>query len=238
MNKIINHPWMKYAKLLIIPLCVLGVFVLLGLLWNLFNLPPENELIAIIKSYFDTYGILLVFIASILESAFVIGVYAPGGMVIFLGVIFSAGDPFKAVLVVLSVVLGFLIGFTFDFYIGKLGWYKLFLHFGFGKILEKTQVQIQKYGLSVPWLGYHNPDVGSIVATAYGILNFSYWDFLKKSILPILAWCTFWGVLAYFLGMSALEVMGYRTLFIIIGVWIIARIIEVKIEERRSKLLN
>ena len=227
----------KYLKLLIAPLCVLAVFVILGLVWKLFHLPSEDQLIPMIKSYFDTYGVLLVFIASILESAFVIGIYAPGGLVIFLGVIFSAGDPFRAIAVVLSVVLGFIIGFTFDFYIGKFGWYKLFLHFGFGKILEKTQVQIQKYGLSVPWLGYHNPDVGSIVATAYGILNFSYLDFLKNSILPILAWCTFWGILAYFLGMNALKVMGYRTLFIILGVWVIARIIEVKIEERKNKLL-
>jgi len=229
---------MKYLKLVVVPLCVLGFFLLVGLLWNLFDLPSKEELINIIKSYFDMYGILLVFVASIVESIFIIGIYAPGSTVIFLGVILSAGDPLKALLVVLSVIVGFLIGFTLDFYLGKLGWYKLFLHLGFDKVLEKTQTQIHKYGISVPWLGYHNPGVGSVVATTYGILNFSYLKFLKNSILPILAWCIFWGFLAYFLGMNALEVMGYKTVFIIFGIWIIARFVEVKIEERRNLLLK
>lgn len=227
---------MKYLKLLIAPLCVLAFFALLGFLWKFFNFPPEEQLIPIIKTFFDTYGIALVFVSAILESAFIVGVYAPGGLVIFLGVIFSAGDPLRVVFVVLSVIVGFLIGFTIDFYIGRFGWYKLFLHFGFGKILEMTKARIQKYGLSVPWLAYHNPDTGSFVATAYGMLRFSYRSFFAKSVLPIIAWCSFWGVLAYILGMNALEIMGYKTLVVIIGVWVIARIIEMKLAERKLTL--
>lgn len=225
---------MKYLKLFIAPLCILVFFALIGYAWTFFNFPPKEELIPIIKSFFDTYGIALVFVSAILESAFIVGVYAPGGLVIFLGVIFSAGDPFRAALVVLSVILGFLIGFTIDFYIGRFGWYKLFLHFGFGKILETAKARIQKYGLSVPWLAYHNPDTGSFVATAYGVLKFSYRSFFLKSILPIIAWCSFWGILAYVLGMNALEIMGYKTLIIIMGVWIIARIVEVRLMERKN----
>lgn len=225
---------MKYLKLLLAPLCILLFFVAVGFLWKLFNFPSEEQLIPIIKSYFDTYGILLVFIASILESAFVLGVYAPGGLVIFLGVIFSAGDPYRAGIIVLSVILGFLVGFTFDFYVGKFGWYRFLSHFGFGKTLEKTKQRIQKYGLSIPWLLYHNPDTGSFVATAYGILKFSYKKFLSISIFPIIFWCIFWGVLAYVLGMDALKIMGYKTLVVILLVWIIARIIETKIGEMKD----
>lgn len=225
---------MKYLKLLIAPLCILAFFGALGLLWKHLNLPPEEELIPIIKSYFDTYGILLVFIAAILESAFIVGVYAPGGLVIFLGVIFSAPDPCRAILVVLSVIVGFLIGFTVDYFVGRFGWYRFFLHLGFGKMLEKTKERIGKYGLSVPWFAYHNPDTGSFVATTYGILKFTYRHFFFTSILPIIAWCAFWGILAYTLGMNALEIMGYKTLVVIMLVWVIARIVEVKIEERRN----
>jgi membrane protein DedA with SNARE-associated domain len=226
----------KYLNTVKIPLIVLSCFLLIGLTWKLFNFPSQQELIPIIKFYFDTYGIILVFIAAILESAFIIGMYAPGGTIIFLGVILSGGNPYQAILVVLSVIAGFLIGFTIDFYIGKFGWYRLFLRFGFESALEKTKAKIQKYGLSVPWIGYHNPDLGSFLATSYGILRFSYKRFLLITVFPVIAWCIFWGVIAYLLGMEAFKVIGYKMLFVIIGIWIIARIVEVKLNERKVSL--
>lgn len=232
------HAILKYLKPLIAPLALLGFFLLMGFVWKLLHLPPEEELIPIIKSFFDRYGIMVVLIAAIVESAFIFGVYVPGGLVIFLGVIFSIGDPLRAVFVVITVIIGFLIGFTFDFYIGKFGWYKLFLHFGFGKILERTKERIQNYSISVPWFFYHHPDLGSFFATACGMLNFTYQDFLMKSILPITVWCAFWGILAYSLGMTALHMMGYKVLFIVVGVWMLARIIEMVIKKRKSTIVK
>lgn len=221
---------MKYLKLLVLPFCVLFAFLIIGSLWKLLNLPPQEELIPIIRTFFDTYGIALVFLSAVLESAFVVGFYAPGGLVIFLGVIFSAGNPVHAALVVLSVIAGFIVGFTIDFFIGRFGWYKIFLHLGFRNALEQAKRKVSTYQISTPWIAYHNPDIGSFVATAYGILGFSYREFLAKSILPIAAWCIFWGIIASWLGMYALQIMGYKTLVVIVAVWSIARIIEKRLE--------
>lgn len=226
---------MKYARLLLAPLVVLAAFLLLGFLSTLVGIPPKEELIPIIKVYFETYGIALVFLSSILESAFVVGIYVPGGLVIFLGVIFAVGDPVHAVLVVAGVILGFLIGYSIDFFLGRYGWYKLFLHFGLAKGIEKTKLRIQKYGLSIPWLGYNDPNLGSLVATSYGILGFSYRKFLLVTVFPVVAWCAFWGCLAYALGMQALSLMGYKALLVVTGVWIVARIIEMKLEKRAEQ---
>lgn len=218
----------KYLRLLTAPVCILIIFLILGQIWKLFHFPPQEELIPIVKSFFDVYGVLVVLVAAIIESAFVFGVYAPGGLVIFLGVIFSIGNPYQAIFVVISAIVGFLIGFTIDFYIGKFGWYRLLLHFGFEKILERTKIRAEKYRLSTPWLFYHHPDTGSFLATTYGILNFSYKTFFLKTLPPVIVWCTFWGLLAYKIGMSIMSAMGYKTLVIILLVWVIARIIEVK----------
>jgi membrane protein DedA with SNARE-associated domain len=224
----------KYLKILIIPLSLLVFVLLLDLVWKKLNLPPEEELIPIIKTYFDAYGIWLVFAASVIESAFVLGVYAPGGLVIFLGVIFSIGSPMHAVAVVFSVILGFMIGFSFDYMLGKYGWYRFFLHFGLREALERTKVRVEKYGMSTAWLGYHHPDFGSFIATTYGILGYSYRKFFALSFPPVAAWCAFWGVLTYVLGDAALKLMSYKMLLVILGVWIIARIIEVRIAERKA----
>lgn len=224
----------KYLKILIAPALVLIAILLLDLLWKKLNLPPEEKLIPVIKSYFDSYGILVVFLASVVESAFVLGIYAPGGLVIFLGVMFSVGNPLHAILVVGSVILGFVIGFTIDYILGRYGWYKMFLHFGLDKALMKTRERVEKYGMSTAWVGYHHPDLGSLVATTYGILNYSYRRFLTLTLPPVVAWCAFWGVLAYVLGDNALQLIGYKMLLVILGVWIIARLIELKVSQKKN----
>ena len=125
--------------------------------------------------------------------------------------------------------------FSIDFFLGRYGWYKLFLHFGLAKGIEKTKLRIQKYGLSIPWLGYNDPNLGSLVATSYGILGFSYRKFLLVTVFPVVAWGAFWGCLAYALGMQALSLMGYKALLVVTGVWIVARIIEMKLEKRAEQ---
>lgn len=226
----------KYLKILIAPLCILALIILTGLMWKLFNFPSQKELIPIIKNYFDTYGIWLVLIAAIVESGFVLGIYAPGGLVIFLGVIFSIGDPLRAIFVVATVILGFIIGFTVDFFLGRYGWYKFLIHFGLEKALLKVKERVEKYNISTAWLGYHHPDVGSLIATTYGILQYSYKKFLLITLPAVIAWSALWGFIAYIFGDKVLTMMGYKMLFIILGVWIVVRIVEVRMKERRIKI--
>lgn len=225
----------KYFNILVGPLLILFLFFLVGFVWKLFNFPPQEELIPLVKNYFDTYGMWLVFISAIIESGFVIGVYAPGGLIIFLGVIFSIGDPAKAIWIVLSVIIGFVIGFTSDFFLGKYGWYKFLLHFGFDKALSKMKEKIEKYRISTAWVSYNDPNLGSLFATTCGILQYSYKKFLFITVPAVIVWCTFWGTIAYVFGDGALKLLGYKVIYIILGVWIIARFVELKLEEKKNK---
>ena len=81
------------------------------------------------------YGVWLVLVAAIAESALVVGAYAPGSMVIFLGVILSVGNIPLTVAVVTVTAIGFMVGFSLDYMLGRYGWYKLFMHLGFEKSL-------------------------------------------------------------------------------------------------------
>ena len=222
----------KYIKALIIPFVLLCFILSVGLLWNVLGLPDKDAFILIIKKYFETYGVWLVLLAAIAESALVLGAYAPGSMVIFLGVILSVGNPPLAVAVVTATAFGFMIGFSFDYMLGRYGWYKLFMHLGFEKSLIKTKNRLEKYKYSMPWIGYSNPDLGSLVATSYGILGFTYFKFIKVSLLPNIIWCMFWGIAVYMLGDNALSVMGYKAALIFIAVLAIARVVEVKYIEK------
>lgn len=226
----------EYLKILTAPILIALFVFVLGIFWKMLNLPPQEELIPIINNYFDKYGILLVFISAIIESGFVLGVYLPGGLVIFLGVIFSIGEPLQAILIVIAVIIGFMIGFSIDFFLGKYGWYKIFLHFGFEKALIKTRERLEKYNLSTVWFGYHHPDVGSLVSTTHGIMQYSFKKFILITLPPVIAWSIFWGTLAYILGNKVLGFIGYKTLLVILGVWIIARIVELKLEKTKLNI--
>ena len=225
----------KYFNLIKGPIILLFIFLVIGFSWKFLGFPSDKELMPVIKTYFDQYGIILVFISAIIESGFLFGIYAPGGLIIFLGVIFSVGDPVKAALVVTSVIVGFIVGYTIDFLLGKHGWYKILSKYGLNKSIEKTKERIQKYGLSTAWIAYHEPNLGSFVATAYGILGYTYKKFILITIPAVIFWCVFWGSIAYNLGEKALEILVYKAILVVVGIWIIIRIIEMKLEENKQK---
>ena len=93
----------------------------LAIIWKLLDLPPSNEMIDIASSYIAKYGLIVVLIGSLLETILFVGFYFPGSLIIFLGVALSP-DPPSAFLAVLSISVGMLLGYTFNYLLGKHGW--------------------------------------------------------------------------------------------------------------------
>ncbi len=72
------------------PLAVLAVFGLLYAIWRALDLPPEETMAQIARTYLDRYGVVIVFISAYLEGLLLIGWYFPGNLVIVLALIFAA----------------------------------------------------------------------------------------------------------------------------------------------------
>ncbi len=121
-----------------LPLFIIVFFILLSFIWKLFGLPPEEELIEMARGYFEEYGLITVFAAAIIEGELLAGWYVPGGLVIFLGVILSHSQE-QAILSVSFTIVGFLIAYIFNFFVGKYGWYKILLKLGVQNSLEKAK---------------------------------------------------------------------------------------------------
>jgi membrane protein DedA with SNARE-associated domain len=202
-----------------LPLFIIIFFVTLILLWNLFNLPSEEQLTEMARGYFDKYGLITVFIASVIEGTLLAGWYAPGGLVIFLGVILS-GDPKQAFLSVLCTIAGFMIAWTLNFFTGKFGWYKLLLKLGVKSSLEKAQEQFTKNGFKTIYLSYWEPNLASLISTSAGIAQVPIRKFLTVSLIATVFWCAFWGTSAYIFGTEILKYLGGIFFVAIIG-WVI-----------------
>jgi membrane protein DedA with SNARE-associated domain len=213
-----NPTFKNILKILAIPLSLLVVYFSMLILWKIFNLPPLDKLEAIIKIYFDKYGLWIVFISALIEGFLLIGQYFPGGVVIFLGVTAARDNLIEVGWVLFVVGVAFFIAYYLNYIVGRYGWYKLFLKFGLGNSLDKAKAKLEKHVMTAILGSYWEPNLASITATAAGVLKIPLRYFLTSSLIGIVIWNLFWGIVVYFLGYALLQhqVLMYVT---IIAVW-------------------
>lgn len=210
------------------PIILLAFFSLVWFIWNSSGLPQDEELIRATEKYFHMYGYWIVLVSAIVEGMLVAGLYYPGSLVIFLGVIFAGKNIPEVILVVFMTSLGLAIAYIIDYLLGRYGWYRLLLKFGLREPIENAQHKLTEYGPRAIFLSYWHPNLAALTSTAAGILQFPIKKFAIYSILSIVAWNIFWGTLAYLIGERALNIIGIRFAFIVAIIWLVYRIVRYK----------
>lgn len=204
-----------------LPVVISLIFLFFILMWNVLNLPSDGEMIALSKDYFAKYGFLTLLIAAIIEGMLVVGFYIPGGVVIFAGVILSAGNPSQAVFAVVATMIGFIIAYSFNYFLGKYGWYRLFVKFGLKDSLEEAKHKFEIHGYKAIYMSYWQPNLGSFISTCAGILKLNFYKFFLHSILAGVLWSSFWGLSAYLLGEQILPYL-IPVFFGVMVIWILS----------------
>ena len=215
----------RALKIVAFPLAVLAVFGLLYAIWRALDLPPEETLAQIAKTYLDRYGVVIVLVSAYLEGLLLIGWYFPGSLVIVLALIFAAGEPARFVAVAAIAGSGLLGAYVTNYFAGKYGWYRLLLAFGLREPLENAQRRLTKYGLSAIFTTYWQANLASCISTAAGILQLPPARFLAYSFAAEALWATFWAGIIFFLGRAALSLVGFRMILFLIMLWIAGRLI-------------
>lgn len=208
----------SFLRLISVPLSLFVLYFLFLIIWKIFNLPPQDELILILKQWFALYGMPFLFFCAIIEGFFVLGSYFPGGVVIFLAVILAGHDLLKITVIILLVTIAFIFSYTGDYYLGKFGWYKLFLKFGFKDGIEKAQLRLNKHVGKAIFYSYWDTSLASIMATTAGVLDIPYRKFITNSVFSIVFWNTFWSAIIYFIGPSILD-MSTSYMIMVIVLW-------------------
>lgn len=224
---------MKLLQKIKLPIFICFFFVALLVIWKVLGLPSDTELVMLGREYFAKYGIITVLVAAIIEGFLFSGWYAPGGLVIFLGVILAPTPP-RAVFSVIATIIGFSIAYTLNFLAGTYGWYRAFLKLGFRTSLAKAHEQFELHGPRAIFLSYWEPNLASLVSTAAGIAKAPFRVFFIPSLFATLFWAVFWGTLAYFFGESILTYLG-GIFFVAMGGWIIWIILKHYREKRATK---
>src|SRR6185295_11498737 len=120
---------------------------------------------------------------------------------------------------------GLYCGQVTNFFAGKHGWYRMLLAFGLREPLERAQRRLTKYGLSAIFTTYWQANLASCISTAAGILQFPPLRFVAYSVIAEALWATFWASIIFFLGRSALSLVGFRMILFLIMLWIAGRLI-------------
>jgi len=219
-----------YLKLLSVPLLLLVLSFSLQIVWNIFGLPPAEELTKIAGQWFDVYGLPALFVSAILEGMLLVGGYFPGVFVIFLGVILT-NSPLQAVAVVASASAGLFIAHLLNYALGKYGWYRLLVKFGLKDAVESEREKVAKRGSVAIFLSYWLPSAAAITDTAAGITRMPFRKFIFASLISTIIWDAIAGTFVYLFKDSALSIAGGPgssgdgVFYAIIAVWIIVLLV-------------
>ncbi|MEX0589995.1 MAG: VTT domain-containing protein [Xanthobacteraceae bacterium] len=224
----------RVLKIIALPLVLLAIFVSLYAIWLVLDLPPEATLIPIAKDYFDHYGLLTVFVGAVIEGLLLVGWYFPGTIVLVLALILAGNDAFRVAQIAVTAVVGLSIAYTINFFIGKHGWYRMFVAFGLKESLERAKERLGKYGLSAIFTTYWQFNLASLTSTAAGILQFPFGQFFAVSTIAALAWMIFWSSLIYFFGQAALALVSLRVMIAAVALWIAARLLFTYLRDRKG----
>lgn len=214
-------PWQTFWKIAAVPLMLLAFYLSLAVVWIALDLPTDQKLVAIVYGWFTHYGLWIVFVAAIFEGLLVVGQYFPGGFVIFVGVL-AAGDNIPRIAAVVAIVsLAFLISYIANYAIGKYGFYRLFLRFGFRNALEKAQIKLRENYFSAIFASYWASNFAAITSTAAGTLQLSFRTFLIYSAACITMWGTFWAIFVSLVGDRIWTLLGFKYAMIVFAAWIL-----------------
>lgn len=179
--------WTLAARLLA-PTSVLVLTSLWLWLVVLGLLPPLADVVLLLESFFQTYGLPVVLLTSVLENITYLNAYLPGSVVILTAMALTNGDP----------LLGF---YTFlAIHIGANGGYQI--SYVLGKILGKESFLppppkarwIQAFGT------YWHPHLASLTSTFMGQHNVPWRTFTATAFSTSLVYNILWAVLIYNVG--------------------------------------
>jgi membrane protein DedA with SNARE-associated domain len=187
----------------------IGVFLLVYLFILLFlrdKFTDIAKITSIAGQVYGTYGYYLIFLGALVEGIFILGFYIPGSLIVLLGVSLARLGILSFPLVVIFGISGFCLAYCFNYYLGRVGWYKIVEGFGFEKQIDGAKKKLVSHYSAAFFWGYIMPSTGSVLSTASGILRVPFKAFIFRTLLIQSFWSLFIGSLAYIFGLNFINV--------------------------------
>ncbi len=224
----------EFFKYAIVPLVILSIFAVFTIIYKYLGLPSFDEIVELAKGAYAEYGYWVVFIGAVAEGILFANWYLPGSVIVVMSVVFAKENGLSVFWVINCITLGFLLTAMINYSLGRYGWYRLLLKFGMKDTLERAKQKTEKHGLKIIFGTYFHPNLGSLIATSAGILRLPVVKFFTYSLVALLAWNAFWGILVYYTGDFILNLVTYKSLIMILMAWVVVLLFEFIRRKRKA----
>jgi membrane-associated protein len=224
MKKILNLSKTIFATDILFPLLLI-IFYIGFFFFARQTLPTGDELVTLFREVYSTYGYQIIFFAALLEALILVNFLVPGSLALAMGAVFAKSGGLSLELVILTAGSGAVIGYTVDYFLGRLGLDAIINKLGYKKTIIDIEKKLNKKTLTMSFI---NPTIASFFSISAGIVKFNPVTFLLISTLATFVWFSIWAILFYLTGDVLLEILTrYFTLVfvIIIGATMLAQYI-------------
>jgi len=164
------------------------IFGVLVVLYEPLGLPSNKEVITWLTDLFRRYGVIIVFLASFIESIFMLSMYLPGSIVMVLSIAVLGDTVTNLFLIGFLSLCGYTLANFINYYLGRLGYYRILLAIGGRDQLRSMKSRIsRRINLTIGLSAFH-PNFLAISVVASGIVRYSFTSVIIKSILASTAW--------------------------------------------------
>lgn len=173
-----------------------AAFYLLALLtasfiviYKVAGLPSPAALLALAEGWMKDYGLISVFVASLIEGLFVVGSYFPGSVIILSVTLISAHGAVSLVQVIISSLIGLWVAVMVNYTIGYYGVYRL-LEMVSGQAAARKSMAgwlLRRPILTVGLLGIH-ANLMSLGVVCLGIARVGFLKTVGLAMLSFMVW--------------------------------------------------
>jgi len=154
----------------------------------------------------DQYGLAFLFLIVALESA---GVWVPGETALVAAGVLASRGHFSIAAVIALAALGAILGDNVGYWIGRVYGRKLFLRFGrLEALLPRAERFFRRHGGKAVFLARFVAGIRVTGAWMAGISHMPWWRFLAWNAAGGIAWATAVGLVAYYLGRAAADLIS------------------------------
>jgi membrane protein DedA with SNARE-associated domain len=157
------------------------------------------NLIALIEVLYLSWGYLIVFLATLIETS-PLGFTIPGGLIIALGGFYSFGNPKSLVVVVIAGSLGMLSTFWSSYFLGKKTGYRIALYLHQEKNVNRAKILLEKHGPVILTTSLLASITRFWVAYVAGIQKYNFALFSFYALVASLSWNSLFVMIGYLAG--------------------------------------
>ena len=216
-------------------------------------LPTAREWLDLLGQFYQHYGYLTVFLGTLGENTFFLGIFLPGNSLALLGALYARLGTLQLGWVVFFATLGTVLGYHIDYLFGRFVLVHVASHWSTGSLGRRLRLAarlrlgrrlLKKHGGKAILISHLIGHLRSFVALSAGMIGMDYWHFLGYELIAATLRNTAFCLLGYFFAGEIdrlwllIEKAGWLVIAILVGLFLIWRYVGQRVRQHLLQKLR